>query len=486
MGENDFTYDCTPRITDKVYKEVSEQITAILRTRFSFVLVPPCAPGKTNHGNIAFQVGGPVDGKLIKPEKLASIIGAMKVKTLFDDKWTIFAMKWPAHLKAYIQPPKGQTQLNDEESDAILVEIHQHEDPLHAEWTGYSYSFGNLRLVTDAILRGHGIHHQVQPDDKYCGLVLRPTYLEDVITRGLYKVEGGVETCDVLLTSDPSAVLRFVGMIEGDEKWYELSFENQEQLADAICRKNRFFDPDNLRSYQIQYDGTIVGWPKASKYFKFFKYFVQSFVPSRQDDLRDRTYKKFTREEAENEARNFFPEADEEVKVKIREARAVFAPKMFWTALETHLIFLILPEVAYESNMKRINSWFSLWGLFLFLMDIFRVWMMNNEVKGECIGAEDQDNLEYLVTKRVKHVIRCVKGRTVNFLDSHESDTPIPYEYRLWEAGRYEVLLAWCIKHRHEIEKGHSAFRSEETSGEEPSNNKPSDEKPSYKEELSV
>lgn len=468
MGENDFTYDCTPRLVNKVHKEVSEQVAAILRTKFSFVLVPPGKVGKTDHGDIAFQVGGPLDGKLMEPEALASIVGAMRVKTSYDHQpgWAMYAIKWPVHLKADIKPCEAPLPPHDKDVDAILVRIHQHLDPLQAEWTAYSHAFGNLRLVMDTILREYGIHHRMHPNDAYSGLVLRPAYLEYAISRGYYEPEGGVKSYEVLLTSDPSAILRFAGMIKGDEKWYDLRFDTQEQLADLLCRKNRFFDPDNLRSYQIHHDDTIAGLPNASKDFQFFKFFVLSFVPRHLARLRDQVDKTFTRDRAEEEARLFFLEADEAVEVKTHEARAVFAPAMFWTALEANLLALTIPEVTHELNMKRRESGSGFWAFFqlVFKLDIFGGRDEVNEARGQLLGAEDQDALECLVARRVQGVVRRVKSRTINFLASHQPGAPIPYEYKLWEAGRYEVLLAWCLGHRHEVEQRQAALRKENAS----------------------
>lgn len=466
MGGHAFLYHYTPPMPDKVYKEVAELVAAKLRTKFAFVLVTPSLPGKTEHGDIDICVASPLDGRAIEAEELGHVIDAIEVKTVADKKWEYFAVPWPDHLKAYMPArPEDHDQTRErrplsrkirvDDQDAIQIDIQQYSDPLSAEWAAYWTSFGNLRPIMNTILREFGILHQVRPDHKHNGLVLRPMCLEDAIDQGHYYVKGGKKACDVLLTSDPSAVLRFAGMLEDNQKWYDLHFETPDELAVHICTKNRFFDPDRLQKYQDQFRDETRRYRNPDKYYSFFDYLVNSFIPSCQEVLRSQKPVTFTRAAAESEACRFFPEARTAVEAKIHEAKAKYEPKMFWKALERELRLVILPEVVEELNTKRYGS-FGTWlrGSCLWLKDA--MWNSNTEnLQATCISAEDQGNLGGLVSKRVSCVVRCVKGRTVGF-DPRYAEAPTPYEYELWEDADYEQLLPFCLRHRRILEQDQS------------------------------
>lgn len=444
---------------DNVYEAVVKRLVDTLQTRFTTVTVASCLPGKTAHKDVNLYLGGPLEGKKLSADELAKIINATGVMASEDENWTYCAVECPDHLKSYMPVLPEDIMKTREElcggndsvtdiADAIQVAIQQHMDPVAAEWTAYWTSYGNLGPVMDAILRQYGIFHQIKPEDKHHGLVLRPLFLEEVVRRKLYHVEGGKQANDTLLTSDPSDVLRFCGMLDGDQKWSDLHFDTPRELALYICRTNRFFNVNEGEKYREVYYDEIQRCqnPEKLDYF-FFGYFVNEFLPSEKCKVRET----FTRGEVETEARAFFPDADGVVKMKIRDAKAKFEPEIFWQALEIELIIRLLPETVLKLNMQRYGA-FGMW----WRGELLLLWNENLDLDTYCIAAEDRRNLRDIISQRISCIFRCIKRRTAGF-DARYAEAPVPFEYEYWEKGDYQRLFRFCVDRRHDLENDQKA-----------------------------
>lgn len=438
-----------------VYKDVVKRLVDTLQTRFTTVTIAPCLPGKTTHSNINLYLGGPLDGNKLSAEKLVNMINAIEVMTSEDENWTRCVVEWPDHLKACMPVlPEDTMKTGDDGNNsatdiagAIQVAIQQHTNPVAAEWAAYWISYGNLGSVMDAILRQYGMFHHRQPEDKDHGLFLRPQFLEEVVKRRLYHVEGGKKAIDILLTSDPSDVLRFCGMLDGDQKWSDLHFDTPRELALYICKTNRFFKISQGEKYREVYNDEIQRCQDTEELDNsFLGYFVNEFLPSFQKAEGIKVLNTYTRGEAETAARAFFPAAGAVVKMKIHDARAKFEPEIFWTALKIELIIRLLPGTVLKLNMQRYGA-FGMW----LRGELHMLWYGDLDLDTYCIADEDQRNLNGIVSQRIDRIFRCIKRRTRGF-DASYAAAPIPFEYKCWEEGDFQSLFRFCADHHQDLE----------------------------------
>lgn len=461
MGGHAFMWHYTPRMPSEVYETAVENLTVKLRTKFSAVIIPPHLPGKLDHGDVDVYVGGPKDGELPSVQDLASLIAAFEVNDIDDKQWTYFAIRWPVcHLPelpprpAEFEQTRWTRNPETDNENAIQVDLNQHKDPMLTEWAAFYTSFGSLRPILSAIFCGYGLHQQLRPSNKYDGLVLRIESLERAVEERYLTVKEGKKWCDVHITTDPSQVLRFAGMLGEGERWYDLAFKTQDDLAAFICTC-RFFDPARLQFYQDRYHDESQRYRDADKYYQFFKYWAIEYVPPRLETIKPGSCACLSRTEVELEVVHFFSDRRVEIENKIRAGKALYEPRKFWMTIESQLRLLIAPEVTSELNFKRYGRLATgLWSAWGWLKSV--VYREAAGMPGACISAEDQSKLKGMVSTRVGRIIRLVKARTVNFVVerySHDQDAAeVPREYELWAAGAYDQLRGECIQNREMLE----------------------------------
>ncbi|KAJ0106911.1 hypothetical protein J7T55_014987 [Diaporthe amygdali] len=467
MGGNAFKWHYTPRMPKRVYRHVLEQVTANLRTKFGVVIVPPGVPGKTDHGDLDVIVGKPFEGKLLTKQDLAGLIGAIDINDA-DREWVYYAISWPGEFAADL--PTRPVNFDDtrwdrtsdgpQDMDVIQVDVQQYKDPMVAEWNAYWISYGCMRPIMKAILRDHGLRHQLRPEHNYDGLILRPHDIEEAVEQGYLMVKGGKKWCDIPLSLDPTELLRFAGMLSIDQKWSDLKFENAEQMSALICAKNHFFDPDKLQLYVSQYEEEYRKYREqepAEKYLSMFKYLVKDYVPSHQESLKPGLLARLSPSEVQKEVRSFFSYRAQEIEIKVKSAKSLYEPKRFWVNLTSQLRLEIQPEVVSDVNIRRYGKigtllWFASTGLKSLLLrnpSLLEALVMTP------LSADDNARLKGLVNTRISYVVRRIKSKTVNYDASKllGMNTATVLEYDLWEAGDYDKLLNLCVGNREVLEQ---------------------------------
>lgn len=209
--------------------------------------------------------------------------------------------------------------------DAIKVDIQQYKDPLVTEWNAYWTSYGCMRPIMKAVLRDFGLRHRLRPEHRFDCLVLRPQDLEEAVEQNYLMVKGGKNWCDIPLTLDPTELMRVVGMLDADQKWTDLKFENMEDMEALICFKNRFFDLERLPAYIAQYTeefNQYANQSAAEKYLSVFHFWTHCYIPMNKDSLKPGDLAHLSPSEVQEEVCRFFSSRAQEIETKIKTAKS--------------------------------------------------------------------------------------------------------------------------------------------------------------------
>ncbi|ETS86839.1 hypothetical protein PFICI_00667 [Pestalotiopsis fici W106-1] len=221
----------TPRMPRDIYEHVRDHCHALLRELFVMVATPIEGPGKSDFGDIDIFVavkkedyfGASAASNLPgAAEKLpfgtiAALFGAER-KFQERDNVAMFAIPWPNHL------PEGVKDTVDTTSDKlrfIQVDIHICPTIQNLEWFLFKHAHGDLWNLLGSTIRPFGL----TVDE--VGLYLRIPEVEKLDKK----------KAKVLLTTDPSETLRFLGLRLDKGQW-EQAFSSKELVFEyaATCR----------------------------------------------------------------------------------------------------------------------------------------------------------------------------------------------------------------------------------------------------------
>lgn len=459
MGGHAFMWHYTPRMPKDVYGAAVAELTEQLRNRFSTVIVPPGLPDKQDHGDIDVYVGGPLDGCLPSIQELATLIGAFEINDASDKEWTYFAIPWPNLLlpelparPADLDETRWARNPETDNKNAVQVDLLQLRDPILAEWRAYYTSYGCLRPIMAAILCEYGLLLQARPDNPHDGLVLRIECLEKAVDGGYLLIKGGKKWCDVHLTADPSALLRFTGLLAEGEKWYDLRLKGRDDLAALICTSH-FFNPAKLQHYQEHYQDETTRYRDSHKYYDFFRYWAMEYVPARQSILSPGDLASLSRPEVEVEVCRFFSNAGPRIEAKRLTGKSLYEPKKFWMDFDRQLRLLIEAEVVHELDIKRHGRLGTLlWTSCMWLKAKLRLKVTGSQAI--CLSVEDQNKSKVLASTRISRVVRRVKAVTVKHdVGTTSPATSHPLKFLLWTTGQYDLLLTSCVQDRRRLEQ---------------------------------
>ena len=239
MGGNAFTSGpnpvSTPRMPPEVYFMLRDHYNHILRTLYKRVATPIEAPNKTSYGDVDILVSEPLID-LPGTETLARLLKAERTFKNHGSPTTSFAVQYPNDPGSYVQ-----------------IDIHVCTAETF-EWQLFHQSHGDLWNLLGTAIRPAGL----TANDK--GLHLR--------------IEG-IESLDrkksmILLTRDPDAVVRFLGL---DSEASRQSFGSIEQMY-AFVRACRFFNPGRYMR-----DGLKANDRKRMAQREIYRRFVEEWVP---------------------------------------------------------------------------------------------------------------------------------------------------------------------------------------------------------------
>lgn len=212
MGGNAFAQsDITViRIDDQVYLQSATNYQSVLERFYEQVLLPPSAPGKSDHGDIDFLVSQPrfrEDEENVE-EKVGKEIGAAAVYR--NSAMTSYAVPHPQQVDQCIQL---DTQLCD---------------PAYLSWLYFITSYGDLVPILGSI------HHKLGLIINDKGFWVQLDLPKNANACGIPRNE-----LVVFLTLDPERMMEFLGL---NAKRYRAGFKEEEEIFTWI-KDGRYFRP---------------------------------------------------------------------------------------------------------------------------------------------------------------------------------------------------------------------------------------------------
>jgi len=204
MGGNAFTSGVTPlrtpRMPPEIYHSLRDYYLCLLSALYAQVATPVEAPSKTSYGDIDILVSQPTSLSTTT-ESLAKTLAAEKTITTSGSATSSFALPYP-------NLPNNHIQL-----DVHLC------PPSTFHWQVFQQSHGDLWNLLGTTIRPFGL----TAND--VGLHLRIAEIEELNRKRSL----------ILLTNEPDAVLRLLGL---DEAMYQRPFESVEAMYEYVvgCR----------------------------------------------------------------------------------------------------------------------------------------------------------------------------------------------------------------------------------------------------------
>jgi hypothetical protein len=216
MGGHAFERLHCPRISPELYAEVKLQITAVLRTIFSHVVVPVEMPEKLDYGDIDYLVSGPLHsprtGATIDEFDWSNTISA--IKTALSTSYGYRGRKNPDCMYFAIHAP---SQVDDDERENegqkkvwIQVDVKVCFKPELFEWYTFELNYASNSKMIGSMVKPLGL--TIDPE----GLHIRVEELDETNRAGSM----------VPVSSHPKDVLKIVGL---DRRVVNGGFETKEE-----------------------------------------------------------------------------------------------------------------------------------------------------------------------------------------------------------------------------------------------------------------
>lgn len=200
MGGNAFTSGAvplrTPRMPPEVYYSLRDLYHSLLSTLYAQVTTPIEAPSKISYGDIDILVSQPTSPS-ITIECLAKTFAAEKTFTTPGSATSSFALPYPDLPKNHVQ-----------------VDVHICP-PSTFHWQVFQQSHGDLWNLLGTTIRPFGL------TANNTGLHIRIAEIEELNRKRSL----------ILLTNEPGAVLRLLGL---DEETYQRPFESVEAIYEYV------------------------------------------------------------------------------------------------------------------------------------------------------------------------------------------------------------------------------------------------------------
>ena len=341
MGGAAFPDFYMPRMSPGLWKEICERTTKILRRHYRIVVVPPCAPGKTDFGDVDIVVGEPLGS--VSRDDISKSFFALEQKGKAPTMH--FALPFPIDINKLADLKLDDS---DRRPTAVQVDVHQVEDPEALEWTVFFQSYGDLWAILGSIIRPYGL--TATPE----GLFLRIEELEDAASKNL--LACGREGIRVKLTHDPDHALRFLSLDKKAEKgsWAKLRFKTPEDLYDFTSRC-RFFDPQRKMASDVNQDQHKSDFRKRSRFM--FNQWYEDYMPRKAlAKVRSGPDARLDRKEAKGLVLAEFPAAEAEYEVKKQAGQRATQERMFWRDIRWEIVAVSKINPESSEGKGRISS----------------------------------------------------------------------------------------------------------------------------------
>ncbi|KAI3318268.1 hypothetical protein HD806DRAFT_316909 [Xylariaceae sp. AK1471] len=254
----------TPRMRSEVYRAVRDQCHEKLRELYIVVATPIEGPAKTSFGDIDLFVAWeraevfPPTCRIRPPppkaplQDIYRVLGGVQIKSENQNMATM-AIPWPKDFAYANIEPKSESEIDSSENkDEILtngpkpqfiqVDVHICTTLDHLQWMLFKHAHGDLWNILGSTIRPFGL----TVDE--VGLYVRIPEIEE-----LNKKEA-----KVLLSSDPSEILSFLGLKYDDKQWEE-PFTSDEDIYEYATTCRLFFVKPEKTETKDDADGTGTG-----------------------------------------------------------------------------------------------------------------------------------------------------------------------------------------------------------------------------------
>ncbi|KAK3187283.1 hypothetical protein K4F52_003914 [Lecanicillium sp. MT-2017a] len=254
----------TPRMSPEIYASTKKHCIALLQQHYTHVASPVEAPAKQDHGDIDILACEPKpDSKLItspspraQAQAIAELLGA--VRSIIPSGAEVaanLAIPWPGKQEA--------------ENKHIQVDVRVCESYGVYTWMFFKHAHGDLWNMLGSLIRPYGL---------------------TVNDTGMYIRVPEIEHTDknrarILLTSDPDAVLEFLGLPAG-KGCFDEPFASLDALFAYVAQCRMMYIPAKDDSEETK-DGGFTGDPKSlkandrrrMKFRPVYKQWVEEYIP---------------------------------------------------------------------------------------------------------------------------------------------------------------------------------------------------------------
>ncbi|KAI6122495.1 hypothetical protein EDD16DRAFT_765749 [Pisolithus croceorrhizus] len=222
---NDLPSGSFPRLPSRLYQDLKDRLTPLLRTIYTLVEVPPETPGKKDHGDIDFVVAQPIrENGDDMATKVGQVLGAVKSVEMDGNRTSNYALELNQEDCMLLASNGLQSPLPIQKI-YLQVDVRVCLDAEEWELLKVMHGYGDLGIIIASIARCHN-------------LILG--------TKGL-KVSSPPPDPAIYLSKSPHAILEYMGL--SMDRWKE-GFTTVEETF-IFASTSRFFDPRRIRRSQL-------------------------------------------------------------------------------------------------------------------------------------------------------------------------------------------------------------------------------------------
>ncbi|KAI0838860.1 hypothetical protein F5Y06DRAFT_33932 [Hypoxylon sp. FL0890] len=322
---------CTPRMSPTVYQHVLRHCRAKLQELFVIVATPIPGPGKRDYGDIDMLMAwersaispSPLVNTLLTSlssstrnplEASARLLNAERyIKK--EPKLLIAAIPWPEDLPEEAKAEDAQNQEEVEEPRFVQVDLHLCDSLEHLQWMLFRQAHGDLWMLLGCMIRPYGLTVD------QTGLYIRVPEIEG----------ASKKQCKVLLSSEPTKILNFLGLKYESTQW-EQPFSSVEDLFEyaASCRLFWVRPKKKQDTSTAEGDESDETAPDRRRMKKrpVCRRWLDEFIPACREAGRF-AWQPLTRDSVRKEAFKFFPGTQLAYRARIIEWKKKCQEKMF-------------------------------------------------------------------------------------------------------------------------------------------------------------
>ncbi|OTA57685.1 hypothetical protein K449DRAFT_355187 [Hypoxylon sp. EC38] len=295
----------TPRMSRAVYEHVIKNCQAKLRELFVGIASPIQGPAKKDFGDVDKLVSSLSPSAHDPLEAAVRLLGAERY--VKEQANATIAIPWPEDLPQEVKKEDAKTPRY------IQVDLHLCDSLEHLQWMLFKQAHGDLWSILGSIIRPYGL----TMDE--VGLYIRIPEIESL----------NKKQAKILLSSEPTQILKFLGLKHSGKEWEE-PFASVKELFEYVATCRLFWvrpeggdvDKNKLKSNDR----------RRMNYRPIFKKWVEEFLPACREAGRF-TKQIATRDSVRKEAFKSFPGAQRAYEARLLSWRKERQQQTLWNGV---------------------------------------------------------------------------------------------------------------------------------------------------------